>query len=168
MKANLLMDFSIDKENNKLTVKREFAAPVTNVWAAWTQPELLDLWWAPKPYKTETKSMDFREGGFWFYCMVGPEGEKHWCRADYQSITPLKNYKGLDAFCDKDGNITDIFPRTKWSVSFTEADNKTLVFIENSFEKLSDLETIIQMGFKEGFTAALENLDALIEEGKLK
>jgi len=46
----LLMKFSVDKENNKIKVKREFAAPVAKVWAAWTEGHLLDQWWAPKPW----------------------------------------------------------------------------------------------------------------------
>jgi PhnB protein len=65
MNPNLLFDFSVNKENNTILVKREFAANLDLVWDAWTKPELLDRWWAPKPYKTETRSMDFREGGHW-------------------------------------------------------------------------------------------------------
>ena len=34
-----------------------------------------------------------------------------------------------------------------------------MVKIKLTFDSLEDLETIIQMGFKEGFTAGLENLD---------
>ena len=48
-KTILLMDFSVDKENKRISVKREFAAPLSRVWAAWTESELLDQWWAPKP-----------------------------------------------------------------------------------------------------------------------
>lgn len=113
MKSSLLMDFIVDKENNKIKVKREFAAPVDKVWAAWTQSELLDQWWAPKPWKTETKSMDFREGGRWLYSMVGPGGERHWCLADYEKITPRQSFSALDAFCDEEGNINKDFPQAR-------------------------------------------------------
>lgn len=37
-----------------------------------------------------------------------------------------------------------------------------LVLIEIKCDELSDLEKIIEMGFKEGFTAALENPDELV------
>jgi uncharacterized protein YndB with AHSA1/START domain len=47
--------FSKDLQNKKLTVVREFDAPLERVWEAWTKSEILDQWWAPKPYKTETK-----------------------------------------------------------------------------------------------------------------
>lgn len=155
----LFFDFQVNKVENQLNIKREFDAHVSLVWEAWTNPEILDQWWAPKPYRAKTKSMDFRVGGTWLYCMIGPEGDIHWCRADYTEIEPQKYYKGLDAFCNEQGELHPDFPRTKWSVSFSQQGDKTLVSINNQFEQLSDLEKIIELGFKEGFTAALENLD---------
>ena len=52
-----------DVAGKKITVEREFEASVEDVWRAWTEKELLDQWWAPKPYKARTKTIDFREGG---------------------------------------------------------------------------------------------------------
>ena len=101
MKSSLLMDFSVEKENSTIKVKREFAAPLEKVWAAWTQSELLDQWWAPKPWKARTKSMNFSVGGFWLYAMVGPDGTEHWARADYKAIASLKSFKGEDFFAMK-------------------------------------------------------------------
>lgn len=112
MKSNLLMDFTVNKENSTVIVKREFAASISSVWAAWTERELLDQWWAPKPWKARTKSMDFKVGGQRLYAMVGPEGEEHWALADYKSIRPTTNFKFLDAFCDNEGNINKDFARS--------------------------------------------------------
>jgi uncharacterized protein YndB with AHSA1/START domain len=158
---NLMMNFSVDKENKKIVVEREFAAPLDTVWAAWTQPELLDQWWAPKPWKTKTKSMDFREGGMWLYSMVGPEGERHWCKAEYKTIRKQEKFSALDAFCDEEGNTNTDFPRAFWTNSFSSKADSTVVNIEIAYDDLSDLEKYIEMGFKEGFTMALENLDEL-------
>lgn len=162
MKNTLLFDFSIDKEKNTIHVKREFAATRDIVWEAWTNPEILDQWWAPKPYKTITKSMDFKVGGSWFYGMVSPENECHWCRADYIEIIPEEFYSGLDAFCNEEGEVNTAFPRTTWSVRFIDQGEITLVEITNVFEKMEDLEQVIALGFKEGFTMALGNLDEYI------
>lgn len=159
MKQALLMNFLVDKENKQVKVEREFDAPLNLVWAAWTQSEILDQWWAPKPWKTETKEMNFAEGGYWLYAMKGPEGEVHWCRNDYETINPLKSFSGFDAFCDEEGNINPDFPRSKWTNAFAENNGSTTVTVLVSYDQLSDLEKIIEMGFKEGFTAALENLD---------
>ncbi|HEY4789086.1 MAG TPA: SRPBCC domain-containing protein [Bacteroidales bacterium] len=164
MKTSLLMDFTVDKENSTVRVKREFSASISKVWSAWTESKILDQWWAPKPWKSRTKTMNFTEGGFRLYAMVGPEGEEHWARADYKSITPKTNFKFLDAFCDDKGNVNNDFPRSDWSVDFIEsADSTTIVHVTIKHKKLSDLEKIIEMGFKEGFTMALENLDEILE-----
>lgn len=163
MKNNLAFDFIVDKAKKTINVTREFAADVDLVWQAWTTPEILEKWWAPKPFVTKTKFMDFREGGHWLYAMVGPDNTTHWCRADYEKITPLKNYSGLDAFCDEHGTINPEFPRTLWSVTFNQTGETTTVHVVNTFNALEDIEKIIQMGFKEGFSMALGNLDQYLE-----
>ncbi len=162
MNANLF-DFSVNKERKTINVKREFAADLNDVWDAWTKPELLDLWWAPKPYQAKTKQMDFREGGHWLYAMISPADEKQWCKCDYKKIEPLKSYSALDAFCDEDGNVNQQFPRSFWTNTFNGNGDSTIVDILIEYEDLADLEKIIEMGFKEGFTMALGNLDQYLE-----
>jgi uncharacterized glyoxalase superfamily protein PhnB/uncharacterized protein YndB with AHSA1/START domain len=163
MNATVLFNFRVDKENKKIRVERSFQAPSDLVWAAWTEADILDQWWAPKPWRNETKSLDFREGGRWLYAMIGTEGEKHWCLFDYKKIVPYKMFSGLDAFCDEQGTIANTKPRCFWENVFTHQADSTTVNVEISFDKLSDLEAIIQMGFKEGFTMGLENLDQYIQ-----
>lgn len=164
MKNNLLMDFVVDKTQNKVYVTREFAADLPLVWDAWTTPEILDQWWAPKPYKAVTREMNFTEGGHWLYYMLSPENEKHWCRNDYEKIYPQSGFESVDAFCDEQGTVNTAFPRTRWKTGFTETNQVTTVHIESTYQSLADLELIISMGFKEGFTMALENLDDYIQE----
>lgn len=158
-------EFTVDKQNNTVNVKREFAAPVALVWKAWTTAELLDQWWAPKPFEAKTKSMDFREGGMWLYAMIGPDDGNNfcaWCRNDYEKILDNKMFTGLDAFCDEEGKVNPELPRTKWETNFAALGDKTLVTIAAKYDKLADLEKIIEMGFQEGFTMALGNLDELL------
>lgn len=162
MNPAILFNFEVDKESNSIHVKRSFNAAIDLVWAAWTEPDILDQWWAPKPYKSVTKSMDFRVGGSWLYYMFGPEGDIYWSLFDYESIDKEKSFGGIDAFCDENGKINDTKPRVKWRNEFLADADSTLVNIHLNFETLKDLETIIQMGFKEGFTAGLENLDQYI------
>jgi uncharacterized protein YndB with AHSA1/START domain len=162
MNPTIIFNFQVDKENKTIRVERSFDAPANLVWAAWTQAELLDQWWAPKPYQTKTKFMDFRDGGYWLYAMTGPNEECHWCRADYQDITPQQRFSVLDAFCDEQGTVNTDFPRSFWTNEFSGAGDTTTVHINIRLDSLADLERIIEMGFKEGFTAGLENLDALL------
>ena len=105
MKSNLQFDFLADKEKNTLTIRREFAAARQLVWDAYTKPELLNQWFAPKPLTTKTKSMDFSEGGHWIYAMVEPTGTEYWGRMDYEKVRPIDFYTGWDAFCDENGDV---------------------------------------------------------------
>jgi PhnB protein len=166
MNHHLQFDFTANKENNTVNVTREFNAGLELVWEAWTNPDILDQWWAPKPYKNRTKSMDFREGGTWLYEMFRSENgallDHHWCKNDYQNIEFQKKFSGLDAFCDENGKVNPDMPRTLWTNSFTENAGKTTVRIVAQYQSLADLEKILEMGFKEGFTMALENLDQYI------
>jgi uncharacterized protein YndB with AHSA1/START domain len=162
MKGSILPGFSVSKENKIIRVEREFAVPLAKVWAAWTKSELLDQWWAPKPWQTKTKSLDFRDGGFWLYVMVGPDNMAQWCRTDYTSIKTFKSFSAFDTFCNESGIIDQDFPRPLWTNHFREDSGSTIVEIIIEYQKLADLEKIIEMGFREGFTAALNNLDALL------
>lgn len=169
----LAFDFTVNKQRNTITVKREFAAEISLVWDAYTKSELLDQWWAPKPWKARTRSMDFREGGLWHYAMVGPNGEEHWARAEYKTIqsqlvSGQKKFTGLDAFADAAGNVNTGLPQSTWEIIFTDKGPITLVECHISYSDLAQLEATIQMGFREGFATAMEGLDELLISLKSK
>ena len=118
MTTNKTMSFSKDVQNKKVIVERYFDAPVEEVWKAWTESELLDRWWAPRPWRAQTKRMDFRVGGHWLYSMVGPDGVDTWARVDYTSVANNKSFTGVDSFCDENGNINKDFPSMNWKNEF--------------------------------------------------
>jgi uncharacterized protein YndB with AHSA1/START domain len=149
-------------------VTKEFDAELPLVWDAFTKPELLDLWWAPKPWASKTKSMNFKEGGRRFYAMVSPEGQEHWSIQDFTSINPTTNFKFVDAFTDKDEVVNSAFPSSEWHLNFSEQDDTTTVKITIKHKTLEALEQIIQMGFKEGFTMTLNELQLLLQNLKTK
>ena len=122
MKNTLLFDFTVDKASKTVFVDKEFAADQSLVWDAFTKQEILDQWWAPKPWESKTKSMNFTVGGRRLYAMVGPEGQEHWSIEEFTSITPKTNFKMLSAFADSDGNINNEWPSSNWDLNFTEQD----------------------------------------------
>ena len=153
------LQISKDLTNKKITVTRNFAATPEQVWQAWTESELLDQWWAPKPWRAETKSMDFKEGGHWLYAMVGPDDTRHWARVDFITIDPFKSYTAKDSFCDENGNPNTDLPSMNWRNEFQATEGGTKVVINIAFASEADLEKIVEMGFEEGFASALNNLD---------
>ena len=61
-------------EHHDLVLERILDAPRHLVWKAWTDPEHLKSWWAPKPYETPEVEIDLRPGGIFFARMTGPDG----------------------------------------------------------------------------------------------
>jgi len=160
MTSSLLFDFTVDKAAKTVYVNREFDADLSLVWDAFTKQEILDQWWAPHPFVSKTKFMDFKVGGRRFYAMVSPEGQERWAIQRYTSISPKTNFKFFNAFADKDENPE--LPGSEWDFNFTEQTGTTTVSIIIYNESLARLEKMIEMGFKEGFTMTMENLEDLL------
>jgi len=154
------MDFIVDKQTKTVSITKEFAFELSLVWDAYTKPELLDQWWAPKPFASRTKVMDFRVGGRRFYAMVSPDGQERWALQKYTSISPKTNFKFFNAFADEDENPE--LPGSDWDLTFSEQDGTTKVSISIYNESLERLEKMVAMGFKEGTMSQMENLEDLL------
>ena len=140
---------------------RPFATSINEIpKAVFTKKEILDQWWAPKPWASKTKFMNFEVGGRRFYAMVSPEGDERWSIQKYTSISPKTNFKMLNAFADKDENPE--LPGSEWDLNFTEQNGTTKVSIAIYNESLARMEKMIEMGFKEGFTASMTNLENVL------
>ncbi|NDV42810.1 SRPBCC family protein [Flagellimonas sediminis] len=161
MKDHLLFNFTVDKSIQTVFIDKEFEAELPLVWDAFTKPEILDQWWAPQPWKSVTKHMDFKVGGRRFYAMVSPEGQEHWSLQKYTSISPKTNFKMFNAFADADENPQ--LPGSNWDLSFSEENGVTKVSISIHNESLTRMEQMIEMGFKEGFTATLTYLANMLK-----
>ncbi len=158
--SNMPFDFTVDKTTKTVFINKEFDAELSLVWDAFTKPEILDQWWAPKPWDSKTKFMNFEAGGRRFYAMVSPEGQEHWSLQKYTSISPKTNFKYLNAFADKDENPD--LPGSDWDLNFSEQNGKTKVSITIYNESLERMEKMIEMGFQGGFTMTLNYLEELL------
>ena len=150
------------RAEKQMITEREFPAPREKVWQAWTESDLRDQWWAPKPWKAATESFDFSEGGHWHYSMNGPAGEKIFAWVGYFTIDPKNRITAEDAFCDATGKKTPDMPVMLWEIEFSDAGVGTKVIVTTTFASEADMDTILSMGVEEGFTMALDNLEAIL------
>lgn len=165
MPNNLLFNFTVDKAAKIVYITREFDAELSLVWDAFTKAELLDQWVAPKPWTSKTKYMHFEVGGKRLYAMVSPDGMERWAIQEYLSITPKTGFKLYNCFSDKDGNPE--LTGSEWSYAFSEENGKTTVHISIYNESLERMERMIELGFTEGYSASMLNLEALLDSLKL-
>jgi uncharacterized protein YndB with AHSA1/START domain len=167
MESNNKTQVVKDKQEKSILVSREFHAPVSIVWRAFSESKFLDQWWGPAPWHCETKFMNFTPGGFWLYAMISPEDERHWARMNYKTINPYKNFEAEDCFCDENGNINYDLPVSTGLVSFTERNDSTLVEFKGIYPKEADMQKIVDMGFEEGISICYDQLEKLLVTHKI-
>lgn len=148
---------------NQLVAERTFQAPKDLIWKYYTTADLLDKWWAPKPYQAITHDFDFRSGGYWHYVMQGPVGEKHYCINNYQTISPEQLFTATDAFANPDWTVKSDLPTTNWEVTFNQQEHNTDLKVTLTCQAAQDLETLVNMGMKPGFDQALDQLETLLQ-----
>ncbi|MDR2222397.1 MAG: SRPBCC domain-containing protein [Flavobacteriaceae bacterium] len=158
----LNFEFTANQSDNTVVVNRAFKGSVLQLWRAWTEAEYLDCWWAPHPFVNKTKNLDLKEGGNWFYSMSGPEGQEFWGKAVFKKIVDQHEIQWEDAFCDETGTPVEGFAKSLWTIRFSQKEDVAYLAITIAHEKWEDVEANINMGFKEGFCTALDNLEKLI------
>ena len=156
--------FNTDSNHATIFVMKIFDAKVEEVWNYYTNSELLDSWWAPKPWKCETQKMNFENGGTWNYAMVSPENEKHFAGIDYEEINPNRSIAWSDYFSDEKGIKNVEFPTTNWLIGFTGVEEGVKLTANLHFASEKEMNTILEMGFEEGFKATLNQLEEIIKK----
>ena len=147
----------------RLVVERSFDAPIFLVWKAWTTADLLDQWWAPKPYQSQTKHMTFVEGGYRLYVMVGPNGEEHWGRTNYTKIVKEQEFAGEDVFCDENGAVNEELPVAVFVNTFKViGEGRTQVIMTTTYASEEALDQVLKMGLEQGLKMTLQNLDEVL------
>lgn len=155
--------YTIIEDKNQLVAERSFAAPKSKVWQYYTNAELLEQWWAPAPYKAVTKSFDFSEGGHWHYIMQGVDAaDAHYCINNYKTINPEESFTAFDGFANEDWSVKTDMPGSDWEVTFVENGGVTEMKMVLTCDSPEGLNTLIEMGMKEGFNQGLDQLEVLL------
>ena len=155
--------FNKDVYHATIFVMKIFDAEAEEVWNYFTKPDLLDTWWAPKPWKCETQKMNFQNGGTWNYAMVSPENERHFAGIDFEEINPNRSIALSDYFTDQQGKRNLEFPTTHWLIGFTGVEEGVKLTVNLHFASEKEMNTILEMGFEEGFKATLSQLEEILK-----
>jgi len=164
MKSDVIFDFLVDKKAHAIVVKRSFKARLALVWKAWTEADLLDLWWAPEGYKSTTKTMNFSEGGMRHYRMQGPDNFEMWGLTTYDNIKHHTQYSGKEFSVDELAKVSPELPPSVYMIRFYEQKEYTLIDHTTTYASQADLAQSIQYGFKEGMLGAFERLDSFLDK----
>ena len=143
------------KSGRELVITRTFNGPARIVFEAWTRPELLKRWWAPKSTGMTLLSCeaDVRVGGryrFEFGHAASSEPMVFFGR--YVEVTPHSRLVWTNDESD-DGAVT--------TVTFEEQDGKTLLVLHEVYPSKEALDGAIA-GMEGGMPEQFAQLDELL------
>jgi uncharacterized protein YndB with AHSA1/START domain len=145
------------KSERELVITRAFNAPARIVFEAWTKPELLMRWWAPKSFGVSFISCeaDVRAGGTYRFVFGHPSSEQPMAFfGRYAEVTPHSRLVWTNDEGGEGGAVT--------TVTFAERDAGTLVVMHDLYPSKEALEDAIASGSTGGFSETFEQLDELL------
>ena len=80
-----------------LVLRRVIDATPEQIWKAWMTPELLQQWFAPKPWSISDVQVDPRPGGVFNFVMHGPDGERFPNSGIFLAVEPNRRWITTDA-----------------------------------------------------------------------
>ena len=149
-------------EGRNLVLERVIDASREKVFRAWTDPELMKQWFAPKPWTTPRVETDVRPGGANLVVMRGPEGQEFPCPGVYLEVVPNEKLVFTDAFTGA-WELSDR-PFMTVVITFDDAGNgRTKYRAVAKHWSEATREEHEKMGFHEGWAMCAEQLAALVE-----
>jgi len=140
------------RSERELVVTRTFDALARIVFEAWTRPELLERWWAPKSIGMSLLSVeaDVRVGGS-YRLEFGHEGSKTMAFfGKYIEVVPHSRLAWTNEESE-DGAVT--------TVTFEEKGGRTLLVLRELYPSKEALDEAIASGSTSGFGETFEQLD---------
>ena len=142
------------KSERELVVTRTFNAPARIVFEAWTKPELMKLWWAPKSTGVPLLSceMDVRAGGMYRLEFGHDAATSSSFFGKYIEVTPPSRLVWTNDETE-DAAVT--------TVTFEEKDGQTLLVLHELYPSKEALDEAI-IGMDEGMPEQFGQLDELL------
>ena len=142
------------KSERELVVTRTFNGPARIVFEAWTKPELLKLWWAPKSIGLSLLSCeaDVRVGGKYRFEIGRKGSEPVAFFGRYIEVTPHSRLVWTNEESD-DGAVT--------TVTFEEKGGKTLLVMHELYPSKESLDAAVG-GMEGGMAETFAQLDELL------
>lgn len=145
--------------DRELVVTRTFNGPARIVFDAWTRPELLKRWWAPRSFGVslfECES-DLREGGRYRYAFGRDPSNPEVFSGRYLEVKSPSRLV-----------LTQLYERIPdageavITATFEESRGRTLLTLHQLFPSKEALEGALASGMEHGMRVTLDQLDELV------
>jgi uncharacterized protein YndB with AHSA1/START domain len=151
-------DTTADRRSEReIVVTRVFDGPARIVFDAWTKPELLMRWWAPKSFGITFLSCetDVRPGGTYKFVFAHPQsGEPMAFVGRYLEVEPHSRLVWTNEE-GENGAVT--------TLTFEEQDGKTHLVLQDLYPSKEALDEAVASGSTNGYPEQFDELDALLK-----
>src|ERR1700684_2163743 len=144
------------KSERELVVTRTFNGPAHIVFEAWTKPELLKRWWAPKSAGVSLLSCeaDVRVGGTYRFVFGHGASEPMAFYGRYLEVIRHSRLVWTNEEAGDAGAVT--------TVTFEEKGGQTLLVLHELYPSKEALDGAMASGMEGGMHETLEQLDELL------
>ena len=147
--------------DRELVLQRIVDVPREKLFEAWTTPELLKQWFAPRPWTTSVAELDVRPGGSSLIVMRSPEGQEFPNRGVYLEVVKNERLVMTDAYT----HAWEPSEKPFMTAVLTFEDvggGKTRYTARALHWSAADREMHEEMGFHQGWAQCLDQLVELI------
>jgi len=156
-----------DPDALTMTILAEFDANPDRVWQLWADPRQLERWWGPPNYPATFTKHDLTPGSRVGYHMTGSEGDRvkgYWDIVEARAPHRLVFREG---FASDDGTPNADPPANEVRVTIEAiGEGRTRMSVETIFPSRQAMEHFLTMGMEEGFTASIDQIDAVLTEDR--
>jgi uncharacterized protein YndB with AHSA1/START domain len=147
----------VRKSDREIVITRTFNAPARLVFEAWTKPELLMKWWAPKSIGMSFVSCDadVRVGGKYRFVFSHPSAPQPMAFfGKYLEVVPPSRLVWTNEEGAEGGQVT--------TLTFEEKDGTTLLTMHDLYPSKAVLDEAIAQGATPGMGESFDQLDAFL------
>jgi uncharacterized protein YndB with AHSA1/START domain len=144
--------------DRELVVTRTFNAPAHIVFEAWTEPELLKRWWAPKSFGVSLFEcdQDLRVGGAYRFAFGRDPKDPEVFSGRYLEVDPPSRLV-LTQLYERMSDVGDVVA----TAAFEESEGRTRLTLRQLFPSKEALEGALASGMERGMRVTLDQLDEL-------
>ena len=157
---------TVDQDLEALTLRvvAEFPVPVRRLWDAYADPRQIERFWGPPEWPATFTRHDMFPGGRSAYYMTSPEGEASGGYWEFLDVDEPRSFEVRDGFTTSEGAPDPGLPSMRMTFEFEEAGEGSRLVTTTYFDSLEQLEQLLAMGMREGMTAAMGQIDDVLQD----
>lgn len=146
-----------EPDSQNVIIDRDFDAPLSKVFKAFTTKELVEKWWVGPGYTVRVEKMEAHDGGSWRFVQTDKDSQEFGFHGSYHAVSPeltiqTFEFEGMPGHVSMDKMV------------LTEKDGKTHMHTESTFMSKADRDGMIQSGMEDGMQNTYNQLDEVLKQ----